>query len=250
MEGLLSFLHPEVLFAPLVVQMGLVSEPFRGHDGVRSYLEQIPTTWGPGRLHLIGVHEVGQVVVAQVDIDTSFPDGGGRLSTTYVGRVEDGRIIELATFADLPAARRALRTPDPAAEGLPREPLKLQLPAIPSSVPFARAAVVSYLRTLGARGETRDGAALAVTEAVTNAVVHAYRDVPSPGDVFLHATADPAGVTVSVTDDGCGMLPRYDSPGLGLGLGLMSHHTAELTVVGPPQRTRGTHVRMRFALRS
>jgi len=53
---------------------------------------------------------------------------------------------------------------------------------------------------------------------------------------------------VRISDDGCGLLPRSDSPGLGLGIALMSRHSAELAFVGPPERAAGTEVRMRFGL--
>ena len=59
--------------------------------------------------------------------------------------------------------------------------------------------------------------ALAVTEAVTNAVLHAFID-REPGTIRVSAAAGPDELTVVVTDDGIGMRPRPDSPGLGLGL--------------------------------
>ena len=59
--------------------------------------------------------------------------------------------------------------------------------------------------------------ALAVTEAVTNAVLHAFLDRP-PGTIRVTAATGSGELTVVVTDDGIGMRPRPDSPGLGLGL--------------------------------
>ena len=81
------------------------------------------------------------------------------------------------------------------------------------------------------------GVKLAVSEAVTNAVVHAYVGAEQPGEVRVdaprRATTD---VLVTVSDDGCGMVPRLDSPGLGVGLPFIAHTTDTLDI--EPQRRR------------
>ena len=66
--------------------------------------------------------------------------------------------------------------------------------------------------------------ALAVTEAITNAVVHAYVDRTEPGDieVIVQRLPDDAGIEVLVCDEGRGMMPRGDSPGIGLGLPMVA----------------------------
>ena len=55
--------------------------------------------------------------------------------------------------------------------------------------------------------------ALAVTEACTNAVVHAYRD--SSGTISVTASHADGAPTVTVRDHGTGMAPRVDTPGSG-----------------------------------
>lgn len=92
---------------------------------------------------------------------------------------------------------------------------------------------------------------LAASEAITNAVMHAYREHDTPG--FVSATVDVdarAGrVTLLVVDEGLGMHPRSDSPGLGLGVPLISMIATEVRV----QRLndgRGTQVFMAFAFES
>ena len=91
---------------------------------------------------------------------------------------------------------------------------------------------------------------VAVSEAVTNAVVHGYPG-REPGTVTVLVTIDDAAalLTVTVTDDGGGVRPRPDSPGLGLGLPLMTTlaKTAKFTA-GPGGI--GTRVRMTFGLDS
>ena len=63
---------------------------------------------------------------------------------------------------------------------------------------------------------------LAVTEACANVAVHAYRDRPVPGDMVVEAVAGQDQMHVTVVDHGSGLAPRFDSPGIGMGLPLMS----------------------------
>jgi serine/threonine-protein kinase RsbW len=88
---------------------------------------------------------------------------------------------------------------------------------------------------------------LAVTEAVTNVVVHAYRDAgpaDDPGRVRVALTIEDAAALVVVSDEGAGMAPRADSPGLGMGLSLIAGVCDELEI---EQRHDGTRIHMRFA---
>jgi serine/threonine-protein kinase RsbW/stage II sporulation protein AB (anti-sigma F factor) len=85
---------------------------------------------------------------------------------------------------------------------------------------------------------------LAVTEALANVVVHAYRD-RDDGPVAFDATRANGRLVVSVRDFGCGLLPRADSPGLGMGISLMSALSETLVF---ERCETGTHVTMTFAL--
>ncbi len=87
---------------------------------------------------------------------------------------------------------------------------------------------------------------LAVSEAATNAILHAYRDRGAAGDVHVVVQHEDHTLDVSVCDDGIGMSPRTDSPGLGLGLGLIAHETSRCEISCRPDG--GTQVAMRFIL--
>lgn len=93
-------------------------------------------------------------------------------------------------------------------------------PAVPASVPHARNEVVAAIREHTADPPLSD-IRLVVSEAVSNAINHAYvgRD---PGRVTVRVTIDADEVTLMVEDDGRGMTPRMDSPGMGLGLPLIA----------------------------
>jgi serine/threonine-protein kinase RsbW/stage II sporulation protein AB (anti-sigma F factor) len=123
------------------------------------------------------------------------------------------------------------------------ERLELRLQASPAAVPDVRRAVVDFAELHGV-GHGPD-VALAVSEAVTNAVVHGYRDGAS-GDVRVVACAEPDRLVVVVRDYGCGMSPHPDSPGLGLGLSVIGRLTTEMNIERP-DRGGGMRLRMHFA---
>jgi anti-sigma regulatory factor (Ser/Thr protein kinase) len=105
---------------------------------------------------------------------------------------------------------------------------------------------MEFARRAGASPPVLDQIRLAVSEAVTNVVIHAYVDAPEPGPVRVAAHVENATVNVVVADDGRGMVPRLDSPGLGLGLALIAHAADNLDVHdGDPG---GTQLRMTFSL--
>ena len=101
----------------------------------------------------------------------------------------------------------------------------------------------------GAADETAAGVAVSVSEAVTNAVRHAYDDGRRRGEVRTHAWLDRTDghrtLNVSVSDDGPGIRRRADSPGLGLGIPLMAQLTKALDLAG---NGPGMTVLMQFAL--
>lgn len=117
-------------------------------------------------------------------------------------------------------------------------------PAVSESVTRARHDVDDFIAGYGARSEQRDAIRSAVTEAVSNAVVHAYRQ--APGDVQISASVARGELWVLVTDDGCGFQAEARSPGLGWGLALIAHLTDDFVLAERAQG--GTEARMRFAL--
>jgi serine/threonine-protein kinase RsbW/stage II sporulation protein AB (anti-sigma F factor) len=117
--------------------------------------------------------------------------------------------------------------------------------AVPESVAVLRRALVSYARSADVSTGVLDDVAIAVSEAVTNTVVHAYAG-QATGTVTVSATVSADELAVSISDGGRGMRPRHDSPGLGLGLPLMAQ-LADRMEVGQIDGV-GTEVRLVFAL--
>jgi serine/threonine-protein kinase RsbW/stage II sporulation protein AB (anti-sigma F factor) len=122
------------------------------------------------------------------------------------------------------------------------ERLELRTHATPAAVPGVRRAVVDFAELHGV-GVAPD-VALAVSEAITNAVLHAYRG-DRAGEVRVVACAEPGRLVVVVRDYGCGMSPNPDSPGLGLGLAVIGRLANELNIERPDEGG-GTRLRMCF----
>jgi len=120
-------------------------------------------------------------------------------------------------------------------------------PATAESVPELRQAVVDFADQHGVPEPCLEDIRLAVSEALSNAVVHAFRG-RADGTVIASVTVGASDwVEVRVTDDGSGMAPRNDSPGLGLGLPLIRHLTDQFEHRSPPD-SDGTELWMRFRL--
>ena len=124
-------------------------------------------------------------------------------------------------------------------------PLRECLPAEPRSVPLLRGAVERFAAAGGVANGRRAAIALAVSEAVSNAVVHAYADRPVPGSVSVEAEIRDDVLEVTVSDEGEGMRPRLDSPGLGLGLGMIARLSDKLEL---SETNPGVCLRMTFAI--
>lgn len=83
---------------------------------------------------------------------------------------------------------------------------------------------------------------IAVTEAATNAVVHAYAE--AEGELRVTAAVDDGRLVIVVGDTGPGLVGRRHSPGLGLGLALIAKVAERLKVVSHPG---STEIQMEFS---
>jgi serine/threonine-protein kinase RsbW len=125
-------------------------------------------------------------------------------------------------------------------------PLLRRVPAHAVEVAGVRAAVTTFAEACGVTESARADVALAVGEACTNVVMHAYVGADAPGSLIVEASQLDGALVVAVRDEGRGMLPRADSPGLGLGLSIIARlsHRLEIGMNG----TSGTELRMTFAV--
>ena len=82
---------------------------------------------------------------------------------------------------------------------------------------------------------------LAVTEAATNAVIHAY--AKAEGDLTVRAAMQDGELAIVIGDTGPGLVEGRDSPGLGLGLSIIARVAERLKIVN---RSSGTEIHMAF----
>jgi anti-sigma regulatory factor (Ser/Thr protein kinase) len=118
--------------------------------------------------------------------------------------------------------------------------------ADPRSISHARHAVKGFAHDNGVPGDLVDGIALAVSEACTNVVLHAYRDRERAGSISVDLELEARRLHIHVGDHGIGMRPRPDSPGLGLGLPIIASMADGFAV--EPGIDGGTDLRMCFDL--
>jgi serine/threonine-protein kinase RsbW/stage II sporulation protein AB (anti-sigma F factor) len=126
------------------------------------------------------------------------------------------------------------------------QPGRWTVTATAEQIAVLRHEVGHYAQRVGVAEGRLGDVRLAVSEAATNAVLHAYRD-RDPGQIRVHAhIADDGTLCIVVEDDGFGPLPRPDSPGLGLGLPTIASvaDAVELSA----GKAAGARLSMRFAV--
>ena len=109
---------------------------------------------------------------------------------------------------------------------------------------MVRTELDAALDRAGVEQTRRYDIALVMTEAAGNAVLHAYPPL-APGLLFIDAGITGHNVLLRVCDCGRGMQPRSDSPGLGIGLSLMTR-IADGLEIAPNRTIGGTRVSAMF----
>ena len=117
-------------------------------------------------------------------------------------------------------------------------------PASADSIARARSTLVAFAAEAGAGPEQQERIRLVVSEAVSNVVQHAYTG--EPGEVHVTAAVVSDELWILIADDGCGLCPEIDSPGLGLGLSWMAQFSDGMTLL--TRASGGVEVRLRFDL--
>ena len=115
-------------------------------------------------------------------------------------------------------------------------------------MPFARTAITRLCEHLDLDDERTERIRLAVTEACTNCVLHAYGAGAEPATYALTTHVDQQLLTVVVCDRGVGVSNALPSEHEGLGLLLMQQLSDSVEISRRPGG--GTRVVMHFALNS
>ena len=126
-----------------------------------------------------------------------------------------------------------------------RESLSGSYPATPEIIGTLRQELADFAATAGLTGQALDAVRLAVSEAVTNVVRHAYSG--EPGQVHVTAGLAANELWILIADDGRGFNTPSTDPGLGMGLVLITNACHEFALA--ERADGGTEARMRFLLR-
>ena len=105
-----------------------------------------------------------------------------------------------------------------------------------------RIGVVEFAAQHGAGRSVQADIALVVSEGLTNAVLHAFVK-QAVGTMCVVAVAASDVLQVTIIDDGSGMNPREDSPGLGWGLKVIAGLASSFEIDQGPGG-RGTELRL------
>jgi serine/threonine-protein kinase RsbW len=124
--------------------------------------------------------------------------------------------------------------------------VRLTLPARPENVAVIRHVMGAFAEALQLPPDLVEDMRLAVTEACTNVVRHAYHDgEPGPIDVVIRPNGDELELIVS--DEGAGIGPSPDLAGPGLGLPLIAALADHVEI--EHGRSRGSRLAMSFRCR-
>jgi serine/threonine-protein kinase RsbW len=128
----------------------------------------------------------------------------------------------------------------------PAPDVRLTMPARPEGVAVVRQALAGVADALDVDAAVLADMKMALSEACTNVVVHAYAD--GDGVLEVEVSADDSGLEIRVRDHGTGIQPQVNPsrevPALGLGLPLIAALSDSFELQG--QAGEGTEVRMRF----
>jgi anti-sigma regulatory factor (Ser/Thr protein kinase) len=116
----------------------------------------------------------------------------------------------------------------------------LDLSSDATNVAIARNAIAELAERVGA---AVDDVKIAVSEAVGNAVVHAYRG-DAAGTIRVTGRYKRGRLLVTVADDGIGMTPNPRTPGLRVGIPLITKLCDDVRFASSDE---GTVVSMSFA---
>jgi anti-sigma regulatory factor (Ser/Thr protein kinase) len=124
--------------------------------------------------------------------------------------------------------------------------VSMDVEAVAGSVRQVRRRLVAFASEVGADRELQARIALAVSEAATNAVVHAYRG-ETARPLRVEADFEDGDLEIVVADEGAGLRPRR-SPGMGAGLGVIAETCDEFLV--REREPAGVELWMRFQVDS
>ena len=98
LDGMLAFIDPTVEFLPVTANITTGGVPYRGHDGIAQYMDDVAGVWPQLRLYPDEYRETGDVVVVTGRI---VARGGGMIldrPTGWVIKMRDSKIVRMRVY--------------------------------------------------------------------------------------------------------------------------------------------------------
>jgi ketosteroid isomerase-like protein len=97
----LTLVHPEIVFQPMTAEVIRGGEPYRGHDGIRRYLQDVEAHWDELTVHPAQIRAAGRAVVVLGLVNGSGPAGSfENAATTWVVKFNGGLVFHAQIFSD------------------------------------------------------------------------------------------------------------------------------------------------------
>ncbi len=98
LEGMLATMDEDVEFLPVTANLTTGGVPYRGHEGIARYMEDVAGVWPQLRIYPDDIRDLGDslVVVGRV-----LARGGGMIldrPTGWVFNMRDGRIVRARVY--------------------------------------------------------------------------------------------------------------------------------------------------------
>jgi PAS domain S-box-containing protein len=241
--------HP----SPIVVRRDGTLEEVEGHGPALGIYPEITAPLrsvelGPEEalvMYTDGVTERNPRIDQEAGLAPMLQALAGRQADAILSGLEAGVIGTQALRDDAAifVLSNAVHAASPTAHLAPPPPLRLTRPAVAETVPETRRAIATYAAGIvGATDPLLERIRLAVSEAVTNVVLHAYGE--AEGMVRVSVGVDGNKLDIAVLDDGCGYLKPTEHAGLGMGLSVIADACDAFTIA--ERAGGGTEARMRF----
>ncbi|MEA2428276.1 MAG: hypothetical protein QOF37_1904 [Thermoleophilaceae bacterium] len=107
LKALLEVLDEDVEFLPVTANLTTGGMPYRGHEGIRSYFDDVARVWAELRVYPTDYRDLGDTVVA---LGRIYGRGGGMIidrPTGWVWSVRDGKLVSGQVYASHEEALRA-----------------------------------------------------------------------------------------------------------------------------------------------
>jgi ketosteroid isomerase-like protein len=101
LQSAVELMHPDIVFQPMTAAVTRAGEPYRGHEGIRRYTEDVERHWERLTIRLKQIRSAGRAVVALGLVSGSGSGGSFEdAPTTWVMKFKDGRVAHVQIFSD------------------------------------------------------------------------------------------------------------------------------------------------------